>query len=74
MRVRVDATGRDSAVPRVSDSPARTVAIAADAVLVAEQMTINAACEKLAVDAAQTTLMLVGFQRWYREQANALGE
>ena len=30
-----------------------------------------AACEKLAEDAAQTTLMVVEFQRWYREQRDA---
>ena len=72
VRVRVDATGRDSAVPGVSDSPTRTSAITADDVPVAEQSTGNAACEKLAEDAAQTTLMLVEFQRWYREQSHAL--
>ena len=32
-----------------------------------------AACEKLAEDAAQTTLMVVAFQRWYREQREAHG-
>jgi hypothetical protein len=32
-----------------------------------------AACEKLAEDAAQTTLMEVEFQRWYWEQRRALG-
>ena len=31
----------------------------------------TAACEKLAEDAAQTTLMVVEFQRWYREQRDA---
>ncbi len=30
-----------------------------------------AACEKLAEDAALTTLMVVAFQRWYREQRDA---
>ena len=29
--------------------------------------------EKLAEDAAQTTLMVVAFQRWYREQREAQG-
>ena len=68
VRVRVDATGRDSAVSSIPDSPSRTIAVTADDVPVAEQSTSNAACEKLAEDAAQTTLMLVEFQRWYREQ------
>lgn len=74
VRVRVDATGRDSAVSSIPDSPTRTVAVTADDVPVAEQSTSNVACEKLAEDAAQTTLMLVEFQRWYREQANSLSE
>jgi len=30
------------------------------------------ACEKLAEDAAQTTLMEVEFQRWYRVQRDAV--
>ena len=32
-----------------------------------------AVCEKLAEDAAHTTLMVVAFQRWYREQRYANG-
>lgn len=71
VRVRVDATVRDSAVSSIPDSPTRTVAVTADDVPVAEQSTSNAACEKLAVDAAQTTLVLVEFQRWYQEQLAA---
>jgi hypothetical protein len=71
VRVRVDAAGRYSAVPSIPDSPIRTAAIAADPVPVAEQPTSNAACEKLAEDAAQTTLMLVEFQRWYLQQDKA---
>ena len=31
-----------------------------------------AVCERLAEDAAQTTLMVVEFQRWYREQREAV--
>ena len=31
-----------------------------------------AACEKLAEDAAQTTLMVIEFQRWHREQREAV--
>jgi len=68
VRVRVDAAGRDSAVPSIPGSPSRAATATADAVPVAEQPTGNATCEKLAEDAAQTTLMLVEFQRWYREQ------
>ncbi|MCX7185297.1 MAG: hypothetical protein NTW90_08750 [Nitrosospira sp.] len=32
-----------------------------------------AACEKLAEDAALTTLMVVEFQRWYRERREMYG-
>lgn len=35
-------------------------------------MTGNAASKTVAEDAAQTTLMVVEFQRWYREQFKAL--
>jgi hypothetical protein len=31
-------------------------------------------CEQLASDAAQATLMVLSFQRWYVEQAQALGQ
>ena len=31
------------------------------------------ACERLAEDAAQTTLMVAEFQRWYREQREMYG-
>ena len=31
-------------------------------------------CEQLASDAAQTTLMVLSFQRWYAEQTKAAGE
>ena len=65
-RVRVDAPDHPSPVPAIPDGAARTDAAAADAVSAA-------ACEKLAEDAAQTTLMVVGFQRWYREQRELYG-
>ena len=71
LRVRLNVTSRDSAVPSIPESSTGTVAVTADAVPVAEQSTANAACEKLAVDAAQTTLMLVEIQRWYQEQLAA---
>jgi hypothetical protein len=68
LRVRLNATGRDIGVPSIPESSTRTVAVTAVAVPVAEQSTGNATCEKLAEDAAQTTLMLVEFQRWYLQQ------
>ena len=64
VRVRVDTADHPGPVPAVPDVAARTDAATADPVSVA-------ACEKLAEDAAQTTLMMVEFQRWYREQVKA---
>ena len=52
-------------------STARVDAATADAVPAAGQSADTAVCERLAADAAQTTLMVVEFQRWYREQARA---
>ena len=65
-RVRVDAPDHPDPVPAVPSVAARVDAVTADAVSAA-------ACEKLAEDAAQTTLMVVEFQRWYREQRDAYG-
>ena len=64
-RVRVEATDHPGPVPAIPGVAARTDAAAADPVPAA-------ACEKLAEDAAQTTLMVVEFQRWYREQREAV--
>ena len=64
VRVRIDAPDHPGAMPAVPDVAPRTDAAAADPVPAA-------ACEKLAEDAAQTTLMVVEFQRWYREQREA---
>jgi len=73
-RVRHHATSHSGAVPEVSVVATGTDAAPADPVPAAGQQASAATCEKLAEDAAQTTLMVVEFQRWYREQANALGE
>ena len=63
-RVRIEATDHPGAVPAVPGVAARTDAATADPVPAA-------VCEKLAAEAAQTTLMVVAFQRWYREQRDA---
>jgi len=70
-RVRVDAASRNSIMPGISIVAARLDAATADALPVTEQPASIATCERLAEDAAQTALMVVGFQRWYREQASA---
>ena len=66
VRVRVDSPDSPGPVPAVPDVAARTDAVAADPVPAA-------ACEKLAEDTALTTLMVVEFQRWYREQREMYG-
>jgi hypothetical protein len=63
-RVRVDAPDHPDPVPAVAGVAAGVDAAAADPVSAA-------VCEKLAADAAHTTLMVVEFQRWYREQRDA---
>ena len=73
VRLRVDAPDSPGPGPAVSDVAARVDAATADPVPFAEQPPTSAACEKLAEDAAQTTLMVVAFQRWHREQREAHG-
>ena len=64
VRVRVDAPDHPGPVPAVPSVAAGADAATADPVPAA-------ICETLAADAAQTTLMVVAFQRWYREQRDA---
>ena len=66
VRVRVDTADSAGPVPAVPDVATRIDAATADPVPAA-------VCEKLAENAAQTTLMVVAFQRWYREQREATG-
>jgi hypothetical protein len=70
-RLRHHAAAHAGAVPQVPAVAARTDAAPANPVPAAGQQSNSAVCEKLAEDAAQTTLMVVEFQRWYREQAVA---
>ena len=72
VRVRIDATDSPGPVSAVPDVAARTDAATADPVPAADR-TAATACEKLPEDAAQTTLMVVAFQRWHREQREAHG-
>ena len=71
-RVRQHAATYSSTVPKVSATAARIDATPANPVPAPGQQTNPAVCEKLAKDAAQTTLMVLEFQKWYREQAVAL--
>ena len=65
VRVRIDATDHPDPVPAVPVIAAGVDAATADPVSAA-------VCEKLAEDAALTTLMVVEFQRWHREQREAV--
>jgi hypothetical protein len=67
-RVRNKPAGGDGTVPGVPVSSNGVAAASTDAVSAGQPLAIGEACQRLAEDAAQTTLMLVGFQRWYVAQ------
>lgn len=74
-RVRDDsAAGSAGAVPEVSSAATGADATPSDPVPAAGQPAGGNTCEKLAEDAAQTTLMVVEFQRWHQDQAGAYGQ
>ena len=73
-RVRHHASSHSGTVPEIPAVAARVDAAPANPVPAAGQQANPAVCEKLAEDAAQTTLMVVEFQRWYRGQAAAFGQ
>ena len=73
-RVRIALTGSACTMPSVPIGASSADAAPADPISSPEQPTTSANCQKLAEDAAQTTLMVVEFQRWYREQAAAVGD
>ena len=73
-RVRHHAATHSGPVPEVPAVAAGTDAAPADALPAAGQQASAAACNQLAEESAQTTLMVVEFQRWYREQAKAFGQ
>ncbi len=67
-RLHLEPNRGDSTVPGVSIGTDRVAEASTDAVLAGEPLAIGEACQKLAEDAAQTTLMLLEFQRWYVAQ------
>ena len=71
-RMRHHAAIHSGTVPEVPAAAARVDATPADPVPTAGPQDASAACNQLAGDAAQTTLMVVEFQQWYREQAEEL--
>lgn len=68
-RVRHHAATHSGPVPEVPAATAGVDAALAYPVPAAGQQANPATCNQLAEDAAQTTLMVVEFQQWYREQA-----
>lgn len=73
-RVRHHAATHSGPMPEVPAVAARTDAAPANAVPAAGQQANSATCNQLAEDAAQTTLMVVEFQKWYWEQAEAFDQ
>lgn len=69
VRLRLKPASGDGAVPAVSVSADGVVATTADLVSAAEPSAASESCQRLAEDAAQTTLMLLEFQRWYVAQS-----
>ena len=57
------------AIPSVTD---RSAAVASDAVSDPAGAASATGCEQLAIDAAQTTLMVLEFQRWHAKQTQQM--
>lgn len=66
--------GSISDMPNISEPAASAHGAAPNAVLDPARVEEPLSCEQLARDAAQTTLMVLSFQRWYAEQSKAQGE
>lgn len=71
--VHVSTERSTSDLSAVSGAADQAAASATDAVPDSASAAAGAGCAQLAADAAQTTLMVLEFQRWYREQATSLG-
>jgi hypothetical protein len=69
-RVHVKPASGDGDVSAVSFSAERVAATTADLVFTPVPKGEIESCQRLAEDAAQTTLMLLEFQRWYAAQSN----
>ena len=69
LRVRVGTADSTDPVPAVPGIAAGVDAATADPVPATERSGPSNACERLAEDAALTTLMVVAFQRWYVRQS-----
>jgi hypothetical protein len=63
--------GLDS-VPSIPEVANRAAASSSDAVPDSGSVAPARGCEQLVADAAQTTLMVLAFQQWYRQQSQAI--
>jgi hypothetical protein len=64
--LRINADGDHSPVPEVPGATDRAAPARADPLPASSRDTGTVSCEQLSKDAAQTTLMLLEVQRWYR--------
>ena len=62
-------TARSRDMPAVSEASERAAPTRSDPLLAPQGDAGVVSCEQLSKDAAQTTLMLMEVQRWYREQS-----
>jgi len=60
-----------NSVPSVPEIANRAAASSPDAVSNSGGVALARGCEQLVADAAQTTLMVLAFQKWHREQSQA---
>ena len=67
--VRLEPSHSLDALPVIPSVTDRAAAAASDAVFDPAGTASATGCEQLAIDAAQTTLMVLEFQRWHHEQS-----
>jgi len=61
-----------NSVPSVPEVANRAAASSSDAVPDSGSVAPARSCEQLVADAAQTTLMVLAFQKWHRQQSQAI--
>jgi hypothetical protein len=70
VRMRIDSPGDQYPLPLISRAADRAEASSADALPDPLMKVDRTACDRLAQDATETTLMLLEIQRWYEKQSN----
>ena len=69
--LRLDPSHGLNSVPSVSEVANRAAASSPDVVLDSGGVALARGCEQLVADSAQTTLMVLAFQKWHRQQSQA---